>query len=126
MAYDTDSKVWRTVQSKFTLPTSEPTQFVALLKATEPYYELFGGKEVRLLQNVDHPAQFIQIIDYEISEILRDQPAAARRRPATPGLLASLAFDVPGDNRGRRFPRVEREIARRPRDKPGIRGITPC
>ena len=41
---------------------------ISFLNATKPYYELFGGKEVRLLQNVDHPAQFVQIIDYEVNE----------------------------------------------------------
>jgi hypothetical protein len=68
MAKDSDKRVMRVLQLKFTLPTAEPTQFVAFIKATAPYYELFGGKQVRLLQNVDHPAQFIQVIDYEINE----------------------------------------------------------
>jgi hypothetical protein len=58
----------RVLLLKFTLPTSEPTQFVSFIKASEPYYELFGGKAVRLLQNVDAPAQFIQIVDYEVHE----------------------------------------------------------
>jgi hypothetical protein len=68
MPNDRDKKLWRTVQLKFTLPTAEPAQFAALIKATEPYYEWFGGKQMRLLQNVDQPAQFIQIINYQISE----------------------------------------------------------
>jgi len=65
MAKDSE-KVLRVLQLKFMLPTADPTQFVSLIKATEPYYELFGGKQVRLLQNVDNPAQFVQIIDYEV------------------------------------------------------------
>src|SRR5260221_2588888 len=68
MATDSEKKVFRVLQLKFTLPTADPTQFITFIKATEPYYELFGGKQVRLLQNVDNPAQFIQIIDYEIHE----------------------------------------------------------
>jgi len=68
MATESAKKVWRTMQLKFMLPTAEPTQFVALIKAIEPYYELFGGKKARLLQNVDQPSQFIQVIDYEIAE----------------------------------------------------------
>jgi len=67
MAGDSDKKLWRTLQLKFTLPTSEPAHFVAFFKAAQPYYELFGGRQVRLLQNVDHPAQFIQIVDYEVN-----------------------------------------------------------
>ena len=82
MASDSEKKVLRVLQLKFTLPTADPTQFVGFIKATEPYYELFGGKEVRLLQNVDNPAQFIQIVDYEIHqsfETSRQQLAADPR-----------------------------------------------
>jgi len=68
MAKDSEKRVPRVLQLRFTLPTADPTQFVTFIKATEPYYELFGGKEVRLLQNVDNPSQFIQIVDYEIHE----------------------------------------------------------
>jgi hypothetical protein len=67
---DNGKTIRRVLQFRFTLPTTEPTQFLAFIRAAEPYYELFGGKEVRLLQNVDQPAQFIQIIDYEVHESL--------------------------------------------------------
>src|SRR5262249_11660216 len=85
MAQDSEKKILRVLQLRFTLPTADPTQFVALIKATEPYYELFGSKQVRLLQNVDNPAQFVQIIDYEIHESLetsRQQIAADPRLQA--------------------------------------------
>src|SRR5260370_5880601 len=85
MAQDSEKNVSRVLQLKFTLPTSDPTQFAALIKATAPYYELFGGKQVRLLQNVDNPAQFTQIIDYEIHDSLdtsRQQSAGYPRRQA--------------------------------------------
>ena len=65
---DREKNVSRVLQLKFTLPTADPSQFIALIKATTPYYELFGGKQIRLLQNVDNPAQFVQIIDYEIHQ----------------------------------------------------------
>src|SRR6202045_1341070 len=68
MGTDGEKKVIRVLQLKFTLPTADPTQFITFIKATEPYFELFGDKQVRLLQNVDNPAQFIQIIDFEIHE----------------------------------------------------------
>jgi hypothetical protein len=68
MSMDNGKTIRRVLQFKFTLPTTEPTQFLAFIRAAEPYYELFGGKQVRLLQNVDLPAQFIQIIDYEVHE----------------------------------------------------------
>src|ERR1700731_4620695 len=68
MAKKGEKKVGRTLQLKFTLPAAEPDRLMVLIKAAKPYYELFGGKQVRLLQNVDQPSQFIQIIDYEIDE----------------------------------------------------------
>jgi hypothetical protein len=68
MTKDSENTVLRTLQLKFTLPTADLRQFLGFIKATEPYYELFGGKQVRLLQNVDNPAQFVQIVDYEIHQ----------------------------------------------------------
>jgi hypothetical protein len=65
---DNGKTIRRVLQFRFTLPTTERTQFLTFIRAAEPYYELFGGKQVRLLQNVDQPAQFIQIIDYEVNE----------------------------------------------------------
>ena len=32
------------------------------------FYELFGGKRARLLQNADFPTRYIQTIDYEAPE----------------------------------------------------------
>ena len=61
-------KVRRILQLKFTLPAAEPSALVAIINATRPYYELFGGKAMRLLQNVDQPGEFIEIIDYDIDE----------------------------------------------------------
>src|SRR5262249_4045365 len=68
MTTDSQTKVTRILQLKFTLPTADPTPLLAIIKAATPYYELFGSKRVRLLQNVDSPSQFTQIIDYETSE----------------------------------------------------------
>jgi hypothetical protein len=85
MTQDSEKKVFRVVQLKFTLPTLDPSQFVGLIKATAPYYELFGGRQVRVLQNVDNPSQFVQIIEYEVHEALetsRQQIAADPRLQA--------------------------------------------
>jgi hypothetical protein len=85
MTQDSEKKVYRVLQLKFTLPTPDPGQFVGLIKATAPYYEMFGSKQVRVLQNVDNPSQFVQIIDYEVHESLetsRQQIAADPRLQA--------------------------------------------
>ena len=39
-----------------------------MIKAAAPFYQMFGKAEVRLLQNVDDPAKFVQIIDYDANE----------------------------------------------------------
>ncbi len=62
------SKVRRTLQMRFTLPTADSGQFVAMIKAAAPFYQIFGKAQVRLLQNVDDPAKFVQLIEYEAAE----------------------------------------------------------
>jgi hypothetical protein len=96
MPTDRDKKVWRTVQLRFTLPTAKPAQFAALIKATEPYYELFGGKEMRLLQNVDQPSQFIQIIEYEISESFETNRQQLAGDPRLQAFLLAWRSMFPG------------------------------
>jgi len=39
-----------------------------MIRLRHQHFDMLGGKQVRLLQNVDNPAQFIQIIDYEIHQ----------------------------------------------------------
>jgi len=96
MANDSEKKVFRVLQLKFTLPTAEPVQFAAFIKATEPYYELFGGKQVRLLQNVDQPSQFIQIIDYEINESFETSRQQIAGDPRLQAFLQAWRSMFPG------------------------------
>jgi hypothetical protein len=63
-----DTKVRRTLQLKFTLPTADSKQMAAMIKAAAPFYQMFGNAQVRLLQNVDDPGKFIQEIEYEAHE----------------------------------------------------------
>jgi hypothetical protein len=66
---DEAPKVRRTLQLRFTLPTADSGQFVAMIKAAAPFYQMLGsGAQVRLLQNVDDPAKFVQEIEYEARE----------------------------------------------------------
>ena len=69
MASDSQT-VRRTVQFKFTLPTANSAQLVSLLKSTAPFYEAFGARRMRLLQNVDDPARFVHEIEYETHEFI--------------------------------------------------------
>jgi hypothetical protein len=68
MSDDGDAKVRRTLHMRFTLPAADSSQLVAMVKAAAPFYQMFGKAQVRLLQNVDDPAKFIQEIDYEARE----------------------------------------------------------
>ncbi|MFO1099022.1 MAG: hypothetical protein U1E81_12360 [Xanthobacteraceae bacterium] len=63
-----DGKVRRVLFLKVTLPTSDPSHVVSMVQATAPFYGLLGGTKIRILQNVDDKAQFIQEIEYETHE----------------------------------------------------------
>jgi hypothetical protein len=63
-----EPKVRRTLQLRFTLPSADSGQIAAMIKAATPFYQMFGNAEVRLLQNVDDPARYVQEIEYEAHE----------------------------------------------------------
>lgn len=48
----------------------EPSQVLALMQSTAPFYRSLGGTRVRFLQNVDDPAQFVIEIEYEANAAL--------------------------------------------------------
>jgi hypothetical protein len=54
----------RTIHFKFTLPGADPAQLLAMMNAAAPFYQFFGTRQ-RLLQNVDDPSRFIQVVEYE-------------------------------------------------------------
>lgn len=62
------AKVRRTLQLRFTLPAADSGQIAAMIKAAAPFYQMFGNAQVRLLQNVDDPAKFVQEIEYEAQQ----------------------------------------------------------
>src|SRR5262249_15816437 len=69
MANDSQT-VRRTVQFKFTLPSANSGQLASLMKSAAPFYEAFGARRMRLLQNVDDPARFVHEIEYETHELI--------------------------------------------------------
>ena len=62
--------VRRTLQFKFTLATGDASQLATMMKAGWPFIAAFGGKRVRLLQNVDDPKRIVQEIEYETHEAI--------------------------------------------------------
>lgn len=96
MTIDSGTKVTRTLHLKFTLPTADSTQFLTFIRATAPYYELFGGRQVRLLQNVDSPSQFIQIVDYDINQSFETSRQQIASDPRFQAFLQSWRQMFPG------------------------------
>ena len=73
--------VRRTLHLKFTAPSADPKHLNNLVQVAKPFYEFFGGKVVKLLQNVDDPSRFVQVIEYETDaklEVTRQQLASDR------------------------------------------------
>ena len=48
----------------------EPARVLALVQSTAPFYRALGGTQVRFLQNVDDPAQFVIEVEYEANAAL--------------------------------------------------------
>ncbi len=55
------------------------------MRASAPFYQLFGNAQLKLLRNADDPAKFIQVIEYETpaSFELNRQSIAADMRMQT-------------------------------------------
>ncbi len=65
---NTDKTVRRTLHLRFTLPGADSDQLSALMRASAPFYQMFGNAQFRLLRNADDPTKFIQVIEYETPE----------------------------------------------------------
>lgn len=59
-----DDQVKRVLQVKLRA-LGDARQFLDLMKSATPFYQAFGAKRFRFLQNVDDPAQFVVEIEYE-------------------------------------------------------------
>ncbi len=84
---NSDAKVRRTLHLRFTLPTKDSGQLIAMIKAAAPFYQVFGNAKVRLLQNVDDPAKCLQEIEYEAQE---DWELSRQRIASDPHMQAYL------------------------------------
>jgi hypothetical protein len=81
--------VQRTLHVKFRFPAAEPAQLYALTRAATPFYEALGGRRVRLMQNVDDPTSFIQVIDYDVPTELELNRARIAGEPRLQAFLQS-------------------------------------
>ncbi len=90
-------KVRRTLHFKFSLPGATE-QMLAMMKSSTSHYQMLGDAQVHLLQNVDDPGRFLQVIEYEapqeleanrqqIASDLRVQAYLAAWRAMFPGAI---------------------------------------
>jgi hypothetical protein len=86
----------RTLHIRFTAPGADPAQLLMMLKAAEPFFGLFGGMRTRLLQNVDDPAKFVQIVDYEAPEAVEVNRQGVVSDPRLQAYLQTWRTFMPG------------------------------
>ena len=91
-----ERKVRRTLHFRFTMPSADPAQILSFVNASKPFYEMLGGTEVRLLQNVDDPGKFIQTIEYEAAEEMETNRARIAGDPRMQGFLTAWRTMLPG------------------------------
>ena len=91
-----EAKVIRTLHLRFTMPSADPAQLSALIKSAKPFYEFFGTTRVRLLQNVDDPGRFIQVIDYETDEAMEINRQRIASDPRLQSFIQAWRAMLPG------------------------------
>jgi hypothetical protein len=84
------------VQFKFTLPTMDSGQIASMLKSATPFYEAFGSRRVRLLQNVDDPTRFIHEIEYDTPEVIEFNRQRVASDPRIQAYLRTWRSLLPG------------------------------
>ena len=90
------AKVIRTLHLRFTMPAADPAQLSALIKSAKPFYEFFGTTRVRLMQNVDDPSRFIQVIDYETDEAVELNRQRIASDPRLQSFIQAWRSMLPG------------------------------
>ena len=88
--------VRRTIQFRFTLPAADAAHLASLVRAAAPFYEAFGGKRVRLLQNVDDPARFVHEIEYDTHEVMEVNRQRIASDPRVQAYLQTWRSLLPG------------------------------
>jgi hypothetical protein len=78
------------------MPGADPAQLSAMMKHAKPFYEFFGTMRMRLLQNVDDPGRFIQVIDYETDEALEVNRQRIAGDPRMQGFIQAWRSMLPG------------------------------
>jgi hypothetical protein len=90
-------KVNRRLHIKITTPSADSGKLLAsMMKTTAAMYEAFGGVRIRLLRNVDDPAQFVQVIEYQASKTLDAGRQKIAGDPMTRNIVQAWRSLFPG------------------------------
>jgi hypothetical protein len=94
---DEPEKVNRTLHIKITTPSADSGKLLAtMMKNTARMYEAFGGVRIRLLRNVDDPAQFVQVIEYKANKSLELNRQKFTGDPMTRNIVQAWRSLFPG------------------------------
>jgi hypothetical protein len=91
-----DNAVRRILHFRFTLTAADPAQLLSVMKAAAPMYAMFGNAQVRLLQNVDDPTRFIQVIEYDAPEAVETNRQRIASDPRVQTYLQAWRTIMPG------------------------------
>ena len=91
-----EERVRRVLQLKMRAPTPDTTQLLSFVKAAIPFYQAFGNTRVRLLRNVDDPAQLIQEIEYDIEPTIEFNRQQVASDPTIQAYLRTWRSMFPG------------------------------
>jgi hypothetical protein len=89
------TNVQRILHFKFRMPNADTGQLVALVKSALPFFQASGAR-ARLLRNVDDPSQFIQVLEYEVPQMLEMNRQAIASDPLFQSYLRTWRTLVPG------------------------------
>ena len=87
--------VRRILHFKFTLPTADNTQFLAMMKNNTSYKTIFGEVHMRFLQNTDNPARILQIVEYDMPEEIESRRQAIASDPRIQAYLQAWRSIMP-------------------------------
>jgi len=67
---DKSANLRRILHFRIRTPGMDAAQLLSMIKPAVPFFQAWGGGQVRLLRNVDDSNQFLQVIEYETPQAL--------------------------------------------------------
>ena len=91
-----EKTVRRTLHCRFTLTGADPAHLLQMMKAAAPFYQTFSNARMRLLQNVDDPSRYLQIIEYDAPKTLEANRQQIASDPRMQSFLQTWRSVWPG------------------------------